>query len=224
MIEDAAIRIDQTTLQSVYTCTQLGMAPGGDQLTEPTLPCKLSVVTVPSCIRPSKRSPSQRELHRNSEMPPCGHMGDTLRGWAHSHLSPTDTLYPADSYGPALAELNSALTPLSARWCVRKSYRQVDPLAFRLGQAHVLHLQVTPQHLCSENRKSGSTLRSAPSSPISDRLFRAHPHQSTQNAFSYRFYPTHAKNHYSHPNTRIANLSAYTRLYTYIVVGQSRTG
>jgi hypothetical protein len=27
MTEDAAIRIDQTTLQSVYTCTQLGMEP-----------------------------------------------------------------------------------------------------------------------------------------------------------------------------------------------------
>jgi hypothetical protein len=28
MTEDAAIAIGQTTLQSVYTCTQLGMAPG----------------------------------------------------------------------------------------------------------------------------------------------------------------------------------------------------
>jgi hypothetical protein len=63
MTEDAAIRIDQTTLQSVYTCTQLGMAPGGDQPTETILPCELSVVTVPSCIRPSKRFPPQWGLH-----------------------------------------------------------------------------------------------------------------------------------------------------------------
>jgi hypothetical protein len=28
VIVDAAIRIDQTTLQSVYTCAQLGMEPG----------------------------------------------------------------------------------------------------------------------------------------------------------------------------------------------------
>jgi hypothetical protein len=28
MIEDVAIAIDRTTLQSVYTCTQPGMAPG----------------------------------------------------------------------------------------------------------------------------------------------------------------------------------------------------
>jgi hypothetical protein len=49
-------------------------------------------------------------------------------------------------------------------------------------------------------------------SPIPDRLFRAHPRQSTQNAFSCRFYPTHAKIHYSHPNTCIAKLSVYTRL------------
>jgi hypothetical protein len=200
------------------------MAPGGDQPTEPTLPCELLVVTVPSCIRPSKRSPSQRELHRNCEMPPCGHTRDTLRGWSHSHLSPTDTLYPTDRYGSALAELNSDLTPRSTRWCVRKSYRQVDPLGFRPRQAHVLQTQVKPQHLGSENRQSRDTLRSAPLSPIPDRLFRAHPRQSTQNVFSYRFNPTHAKNHYSHPNTCIAKLSVYTRLYTYIVVGQSRAG
>jgi hypothetical protein len=28
MTEDAAIAIDRITLQSVYTCTELGMAPG----------------------------------------------------------------------------------------------------------------------------------------------------------------------------------------------------
>jgi hypothetical protein len=163
MIEDAAIRIDQTTLQSVYTCTLLGMAPGGDQPTEPTLPCELLVVTVPSCIRSSKRSPSQRELHRNCEMPSCGHTGDTLRGWSHSHLSPTDTLYPAGRYGSALAELNSALTPLSVRWCVRKSYRQVDPLAFRPGQAHVLHPQVkTPTPRLRKPSTKGCTEECTP--------------------------------------------------------------
>jgi hypothetical protein len=133
-------------------------------------------------------------------MPPCGHTGVALRGWSHLHRSPTDTpLSILSRYGSALAELNSALTPLSARWCVRKSHRQVDPLAFRPGQAHVLHPQVKPQHLGSENRQSRDTLRSAPLSPIPDRLFRAHPRQSTQNAFSCQFYPTHAKNHYSHP-------------------------
>jgi hypothetical protein len=53
-------------------------------------------------------------------------------------------------------------------------------------------------------------------SPILDRLFRAHPHQGTQNAFSCRFYPTHAKNHYSHRNTCIAKLGVYTRSYKHI--------
>jgi hypothetical protein len=149
-------------------------------------------------------------------MPPCSHTGVALRGWSHSHLSPTDTVYPAGRYGSALAKLNSALTPRSARWCVRKSYRQVDPLGFRPGQAHVLHPQLKPQHLCSKNRHSRDTLRSAPISSIPDRLFRAHPHQSTQNAFSCRFYPTHAKNHYSQPNTCIAKLSIYTLLYKHI--------
>jgi hypothetical protein len=134
----------------------------------------------------------------------------TKRRWSHSHLSPTNTLYPAGRYAFAPAELNLALTPRSARWCVRMSYRQVDPLAFRPGQAHVLHTQLKPQHLCSKNRKSGDTVRSAPASPILDRLFGAHPRQSTQNTFSFRFYPTHTKNHYSHPNTCIAKISVYS--------------
>jgi hypothetical protein len=178
---------------------------------------------VPSCIRPSKRSPPQWGLHRNCEMLPCGHTGDTLRGWSHSHLSPIDTLYPTGRYGSELAEHNSALTPLSARWCVRKSYRQVDPLAFRSGQAHVLHPQLKPQHMCSEEPYKWECTEECTLIPIPGRLFRAHPRQSTQNAFSCRFYPTHAKNHYSHPNTCITKLSVYTRLYIYIV-GQSRTG
>jgi hypothetical protein len=53
-------------------------------------------------------------------------------------------------------------------------------------------------------------------SPIPYRLLRAHPRQGTQNAFSYRIYPTHTKNHYSQPNTCIAKLSVYTRSYKHI--------
>jgi hypothetical protein len=79
MTEDAAIAIDRTTLLSVYTCTQPEWHPAGVRPAEPILLCELSIVTVPSCIQPSKRSPSQRELHRNCEMPPCGHTGDALR-------------------------------------------------------------------------------------------------------------------------------------------------
>jgi hypothetical protein len=120
------------------------------------------------------------------------------------HLSPTDTLYLVGRYGSALAELILAITPCSAGWCVRKSYRQVDPLGFRPGRAHILQAQLKPQHLGSENCRIRDTLRSAPLFPIPDQLSRAHPRQSAQNAFSCWFYPTHAKNH--------------------IVVGQSRTG
>jgi hypothetical protein len=136
----------------------------------------------------------------------------TERRWFHSHLSPTDTLYPASRYGSALVELHSALTPRSAGWSVRRSYRQVDPLGFRPGRAHILQAQVKPQHIGFENRQSRDTRRSASLSPIPDRLSRAHLRQSTQNTFSCQFYPTHAKNHYSHPNTCIAKLGVYTRL------------
>jgi hypothetical protein len=174
-----------------------GWRPVGSKSTEPIL------------------TPLQWGLHRNCEMLPCGHMGVDLRGWSHSHLSTTDTLYPAGRYGFALAEPNSALTPLSVRWCVRKSYRQVDPLAFRPGQAHVLHPQLKPQHLCFENRTSGNALRSAPSSLIPDWLFRAHPRQSTQNTFSCQFYPTHTNNHYPIP-THASRSSARIHAYIHI--------
>jgi hypothetical protein len=121
MTKDATIAIDRTTLQSVYTCTQPGMAPGrctADQA-HPTVQTLSSYGPI---LHPAlKATPSQRELHQNCEMPPCGHTGDALReGDLSLHLSPTDTLYPTGRYGSALAELNSALTPRSARWCVRK--------------------------------------------------------------------------------------------------------
>jgi hypothetical protein len=129
MPEDVAIAIDRTTLQSVYTCTQSGMELHGDQPTEPILPCELPVVTVPSCIRPSKRSPSQRELHRNCEMPRVATRETHWEKVVSLPPPPTDTLYPAGRYGSALAELNSALTPLSVRWCVWKG--QVKSLSTR---------------------------------------------------------------------------------------------
>jgi hypothetical protein len=186
MTEDTAIAIDRTTLHSVYTCTQPGMAPGRCTA-DRAHPTVRTLDSYGPILHPTlKATPSQRELHRNCEMPPSGHTGDTLREGGLSppvvslHLSPTDTLYPAGRYGSTLAELNSALTPRSAGWCVRKSHRQVDSLGFRPGQAHILQVQVKPQHIGSENRHSRDTLRSAPLSPIPDRLSRAHPRQSTK--------------------------------------------
>jgi hypothetical protein len=38
-----------------------------------------------------KTVPPQKESHRNYEMPLCGNTGVALRGWSHSHLSPTNT-------------------------------------------------------------------------------------------------------------------------------------
>jgi hypothetical protein len=50
----------------------------------------------------------------------CGPTGDAPReDGTPTYFSHTDTLYPASRYGTALAELNPALTLLSARWCVR---------------------------------------------------------------------------------------------------------
>jgi hypothetical protein len=120
MTEDAAIRIDRTTLQSVYTYTQPGMEPGWWP-TDRAHPTVRTLGSYGLILHPAlKTIPPQWGLHRKCDMPPCGHTGVALRGWSHSHLSPTDTLYPAGRYGTALAELNAALTPLSAGWCVRK--------------------------------------------------------------------------------------------------------
>jgi hypothetical protein len=92
MTEDAAIAIDRTTLQSVYTCTQPGMEPGRCMADRahptvlilgsygPTLHAALKMVP-----------PPQKGWHQNCEIPPCGHTGVALSGWSHLHLSPTDT-------------------------------------------------------------------------------------------------------------------------------------
>jgi hypothetical protein len=118
--EDAAIAIDRTTLQSVYTCTHPGMVPDRCTADRAHPTGELSVVTNPSCIRPSKLPPTRKGRHRNCEMLPCGYTGVALRGWSHLHRSPTDTpLSILTRYGSALAELNTALSPLSAGWCVR---------------------------------------------------------------------------------------------------------
>jgi hypothetical protein len=139
--------------------------------------------------------------------------GSLLRGWSLLHLSPTDTLlsYWQVWFRTCRAQLGPNPT-LGGVVCTQSSCEKVCSLSFRPGRAHILQAQVKPQHLGSENRHSRATVRSAPLSPILDWLFRAHPRQSTQNAFSCQFYPTHAKNHYSHPNTCIAKLSVYTRL------------
>jgi hypothetical protein len=120
MTEDAAIRIDRTTLQSVYTCTQPGMEPGRWP-TDRAYPTVRTLGSYGPILHPSlKTTPLQWGLHRNCEMPSCSHTGVALRGWSHLHLSPLIPHYLAGRYGSALAELNSALTPRSAGWCVRK--------------------------------------------------------------------------------------------------------
>jgi hypothetical protein len=49
-------------------------------------------------------------------------MGDALgEDWLTPTSPPLIPRYPTGRYGAALAELNPALTPLSARWCVRKA-------------------------------------------------------------------------------------------------------
>jgi hypothetical protein len=65
MTEDAAITIDQTTLQSVYTYTQPGMAPG-QCTTDRAHPTVRTLGSYsPILHRALKATPSQRELHRN---------------------------------------------------------------------------------------------------------------------------------------------------------------
>jgi hypothetical protein len=120
--EDVAIAIDRTTLQSVYTWTQPGMAPGRCTA-DRAHPTVRTLGSYGPILHPAlKAIPLAKgttpELWNAPVWP---HGWCTKRRWSHSHLSPTDTLYLAGRYGPALAELNSALTPRSAGWYVRKS-------------------------------------------------------------------------------------------------------
>jgi hypothetical protein len=103
--------------------------------------------------------------------------------------------------------------------CTKRSSEKVCPLGFRLGRAHILQTQVNPQHLGSENHHSRDTLRSASISRSQICCFELTPCQCTQNAFSCRFYPTHAKNNY-YP-THASRSSTY--IQTYITLYSSRT-
>jgi hypothetical protein len=131
MTEDVAIAIDRTNPQSVYTCTHPGMAPG--QCTAHRAhPTGRTLGSYGPILHPAlKTVPPQKGWYRNCEMLPCGHTGVALRGWSHLHLSPTDTLLSILSrYGSALAELNSALNPRSAGWCVRSP---IDKLIYSVS-------------------------------------------------------------------------------------------
>jgi hypothetical protein len=214
MTEDATIAIDRTTLQSVYTCTQPGMEPGRwpTDRAHPTV--WLLVVTVPSCIRPSKRLPLKRNCTGTVKCPRVA-TRVSIWGWSHSHLSPTDT--PLSSWQVWYRTCRAQLDPnptLGGVVCTKRSSEKVCPLTFRPGRASSCppNVSKTPTLVLRKPYKRECTEECTPS-PISDRLFRAHPRKSTQNAFSYRFYPTHAKNHYSHPNTCIVKLNIYTRWY-----------
>jgi hypothetical protein len=91
MTKNATIAIDRTTLQSVYTCTHPGMAL--DWCTaDRAHPIRQTLGSYDPILHPAlKTVPPLWGLHRNCEMPPCGHTGVALRGWSHLHCSHTDT-------------------------------------------------------------------------------------------------------------------------------------
>jgi hypothetical protein len=91
MTEDAAIAIDRTTLQSVYTCTHPGMALDRCTANRAHATGRTLSSYGPILHLALKTVPPQWGLHRNFEMPWCGHTRVALRGWPHLHCSPTDT-------------------------------------------------------------------------------------------------------------------------------------
>jgi hypothetical protein len=120
MIEDVAIAIDRTTLQSVYTCTQPGMAPGRCT-TDRVHPTVRTLGIYGLILHPVlKMIPPRKELHRNCGMPSCGQTRVTLRGWSHSHLSPTDTSLSCWQVWFCTCRAQLGPNPMLARWCVRK--------------------------------------------------------------------------------------------------------
>jgi hypothetical protein len=91
MTEDVAIAIDRTTLQSVYTCTLPGMAPGWCTADRAHPTVRTLGSYCPILHLALKNGPPQKGRHQNCEMPPCGHTGVALRGWSLLHRSPIDT-------------------------------------------------------------------------------------------------------------------------------------
>jgi hypothetical protein len=88
--EDATIAIDRMTLQSVYTLTHPGMAPGWCTA-DRAHPTVRTLGSYGPVLHPAlKTVPPQKGWHRNCEMPPCGHTGVALKGWSHLYRSPTD--------------------------------------------------------------------------------------------------------------------------------------
>jgi hypothetical protein len=137
--EDATIAIDRTTLQSVYTWTQPGMALG--QCTaDRTHPTVRTLSSYGPILHPTlKTAPPQKGRHQNCEMPPCGHTRVSLRGWSHLHLSPTDT--PLSCWQVWFRTCRAQLGPnpmLSGVVCTWRSREKVCPLDFRPGRAHIL--------------------------------------------------------------------------------------
>jgi hypothetical protein len=91
-------------MQSVYTSTQLGMAPDGSKSTEPILPNEHLGVTIPSCIRVSMWSPA--EYHPGTmNMPSVAAREAPMREGTPPYTLITDTLYPTGRYGIALARV-----------------------------------------------------------------------------------------------------------------------
>ena len=111
-----------------------GWSSAGSEPTKRTLPDEHLGVTIPPCIRVSLRSPA--EDHPGTvNMPPCGHTGSAQKGRDFTLYPLTNTLYPASRYGIALARVETALSPLSARWCVRKSRVTKRPTRFQTGES-----------------------------------------------------------------------------------------
>jgi hypothetical protein len=144
MTKDVAIAIDQTTLQSVYTCTQPWMAPGRCT-TDWAHPTVRTLGSYSPILHPAlKTVPPRRDDTGTVKCPRVATRESLWEGGLTSTSPLLIPRYPAGRYGSTLAELNSALTPHLTGWCVRKSYRQVDLLGFRSGWAHILQTQVKP--------------------------------------------------------------------------------
>jgi hypothetical protein len=145
MTKDAAIAIDRTTLQSVYTCTHPRMVPGRCTADRANPTGELAVVTVPPCIRPSKRSPSRSE--DNTGTVKCSRVAtrETLLEGGLTSTAPPQipSILPRQVWFRTCRAQHGPIPILGGVVCTM-SYRQVDPLGFRPGRAHVLQAHVNP--------------------------------------------------------------------------------
>jgi hypothetical protein len=133
------------------------------------------------------------------------------RRWALTHFTPTDTLYPAVRYGTHLPSSTRPYPTLGEVVCTKSPMKRFAHSVSDRGELMSSKCIIKPQHLCLKNCKSRDALRSTSPSPIG--CFELTPAKVPKMSSPADFPHTRQEPLSIHPNTCIAKLIIYTRIY-----------